>query len=88
MNINERLNNMIKIGQLYRQKSKPNWRKNESDYFVVKRLFPNGVEIITGDDINLGVGYEWVNGDCELIREYEDMEHAVNMMHFFERGIE
>ena len=78
---------MIKPGQLYRQKSKPNWRKDESDLFVVKRMFPNGADIVTGDNINLGVGYEWIEGDCELVKEYGDIDHAVRMMQFFEKGI-
>ena len=70
---------MIKPGQVYKQKSKPFWRKDESDMFVVTSI-GYGVDIVDSNGITSKVGYDWINGDCELINEYENWMDALSSL--------
>ena len=67
---------MIKPGQIYKQKTKPFWRKHESDIFVVTSI-GYGVDIVDADGITSKVGYDWINGDCELISEHNNWMEAM-----------
>ena len=74
---------MINPGQIYREKSKPYWRKNEADIFVVCYA-EYSVGIIYKDGKPDFVGREWIKDDCELIAEYPDWREAVNAKEFKE----
>lgn len=72
---------MIKIGQIYRQKSKPYWRVNEAGLFVVTSM-GFGITTIDTDGLAHAVGLSWITGDCELIAEYPTWQEAVNSPEF------
>lgn len=72
---------MIKVGQIYKEKKLPNWRKHASDMFVVSNAYYN-ISVIYNDGKTDVVGWEWIRDDCELIAEYSTWQQAVNSKEF------
>lgn len=72
---------MIKVGQIYREKRLPFWRKNNADKFIVCNAEYN-ISVIYNDGKTDYVGWEWIKGDCELIAEYSTWQEAVNSKEF------
>lgn len=72
---------MIKVGQIYKQLTKPYWRKNEAEIIVITNV-GFGVTIIDTDGLAYGVGDTWIKGDCLLIAEYDTWQEAVNSKEF------
>lgn len=73
---------MIRVGQIYKEKQKPFWRKYDSDVFTISNIDFNKTSIIYDDGITDYVGIEWITGDCELIAEYPTWQIAVNSKEF------
>lgn len=73
---------MLKVGQIYKEIKKPNWRKYDAEMFVISNISFNKVNIIYNDGTVDYVGYEWIKGDCELIAEYDTWQIAVNSKEF------
>lgn len=72
---------MIKVGQIYKEKRLPSWRKNNADTFVVCNAEYN-ISVIYKDGKTDYVGWEWIKEDCELIAEYPTWQQAVNSKEF------
>ena len=72
---------MIKVGQIYKEKRLPSWRKNNADTFVVCNAEYN-ISVIYQDGKTDYVGWEWIKEDCELIAEYQTWQQAVNSKEF------
>ena len=73
---------MIKVGQVWKEKKLPSWRKNDSDVFVVTTVSFNKLSIVYNDGTTDYVTTDWVGGDCELIAEYPTWQEAVNSKEF------
>lgn len=72
----------IRVGQIYKQKNKPYWRKFEDDVFVITFI---GYTIHTIDRCGISYdlnGEDWIKGDCDLIAEYPTWQEAVNSPEF------
>ena len=76
---------MIRVGQIYREKQIPEWRKNQDDTFVItgdinptSEFFP----IIYSNGLFEYVGKEWIEGDCELIATYPNWHEATSSFIF------
>ena len=73
---------MIKVGQIYKEKELPNWRKYEKSIYVVTCIDFNQVNLISPDGKVDIVSYDWLKEDCELIAEYPTWQEAVNSKEF------
>ena len=72
----------IKVGQIWKEKVLPSWRKNDSDIFTIATVSFNKLSIIYNDGKTDYVTTDWVDGDCELIAEYPTWQEAVNSKEF------
>ena len=72
---------MINIGQIWREKDLPSWRKNNADTFVVCNV-EYSISVIYKDGKTDYVGREWIKEDCELVAEYPTWQQAVNSSKF------
>ena len=72
---------MIKVGQIYKQKEKPDWRKDEAAIFSIT-FVGFYISIIDTDGVSSIVSRDWVEGDCELVAEYPTWQEAVNSKEF------
>ena len=72
----------VKVGQIYRQKSKPFWRKYEDDIFVISHIEYSIHIIFQSGNVDNTPKERWINGDCELIAEYPTWQEAVNSSEF------
>ena len=73
---------MIKVGQIYKEKELPEWRKNEEDMFIVTNVCYSSVTIIYPDGKCDYVVDSWIKEDCDLIAEYQTWQEAVNSEYF------
>lgn len=73
---------MIKVGQIYRQKSKPIWRKYEDDIFVISYVGFSIHTIYQSGIVDNTSTQRWIEGDCELIAKYPTWQEAVNSPQF------
>ena len=73
---------MIKVGQIWKEKELPSWRKNDSDIFTVSTKSFNKLSIIYNYGKTYYVTADWVSGDCEHIAEYPTWQEAVNSPEF------
>lgn len=72
----------VKVGQIYKQKSKPIWRKYEDDIFVISCIGYNIHTIYLSGIVDYTSMESWIKGDCELIAEYPSWQEAVNSPEF------
>ena len=75
---------MIKVGQIWKEKELPKWRRNESRVFAVTYLSFNKLYVIYVDGKTDYVGINWLKEDCELIAEYPTWQEVVNSKEFKE----
>lgn len=68
---------MIKVGQIYKEKELPYWRKHESNVFVISSIDYTASIIYKDGTVYRGVGIKWIEKDCELIAEYPTWQQAV-----------
>lgn len=73
---------MIKVGQIYKQKNKPKWRKYEDDIFVISYISYSVHTIYQSGVVDYTSMRNWIEGDCELIAEYPTWQEAVNSKEF------
>ena len=79
------MNKMIKVGQIYKEKELPEWRKHDSQYIAIVGNFNptgNSFAIIRADGQIDYVQKCWLETDCELIAEYPTWNEAVNSKEF------
>lgn len=73
---------MVKVGQIYKQKNKPSWRKYEDDIFVISYVGYSINTIYLSGVVDYTSTQSWIKGDCELIAEYPTWQEAVNSPEF------
>lgn len=76
---------MIKVGQIYKEKQLPEWRKHDCQIFTIVGNFrPTGgsFAIIRPDGEVDYVQKCFIECDCELIAEYPTWQEAVNSKEF------
>ena len=73
---------MIKVGQIYKEKELPYWRKHESNIFVISSIDFTACIIYKDGTVDRGVGTKWIKEDCKLIVEYPTWQEAVNSKEF------
>ena len=69
----------MKQGEIYLNEKKPSWRKHESKVFVITNIQTTKgfADIIWSDGSVDHVGREWIEGDCKLIKRYQNWKKAV-----------
>lgn len=74
----------MKQGEIYINKTKPYFRKNEPHKFVITKILSNkGFACIVWQDGETDiVGREWIAGDCELVATFESWQKAINSIIF------
>lgn len=72
----------IKIGQIYRKKDLPEWRKHECNLFVISHIKYTSCCIIYADGTVDFESKTWIKEDCEFIAEYQTWQEAVNSKEF------
>ena len=75
---------MIKVGQIYKEKELPYWRKHESNIFVISSIDFTACIIYKDGTVYRGVGIKWIKEDCKLIAKYSTWQEAVNSKEFNE----
>ena len=75
---------MIKVGQIYKEKELPYWRKHESNIFVISSIDFTACIIYKDGTVFRGAGTKWIKEDCELIAEYPTWQEAINSKEFNE----
>lgn len=73
---------MSNVGQIYKQKNKPEWRKYEDDIFVISYIGYSVHTIYQSGVVDYTSMESWIEGDCELIAEYPTWQEAVNSKEF------
>ena len=73
---------MIKVGQIYKEKKLPYWRKHESTIFVICCIEMTHIYVIDTNGKTDFVGVDWLKADYELIAEYQTWNEAVNSKEF------
>lgn len=73
---------MLNIGQIYKERQLPSWRKHDADTFAVTMINRNSVAIIYTDGTTDYGGRGWILEDCDLIAEYPTWQEAVNSKEF------
>lgn len=75
---------MIKVGQIYKEKELPYWRKHECNVFVISSIDYTVCVIYTDGTVSRGVGIRWIEECCILLKEYPTWQEAVNSKEFNE----
>ena len=70
----------MRVGEIYINKQKPEWRKHESKTFVITNIQTTEgfADIIWSNGSVDHVGREWIEGDCKLIGSYSHWKKAIN----------
>ena len=75
---------MIKVGQIYKEKELPYWRKHESNIFVISSIDFSACIIYKDGTVFRGASIEWIKEGCEFITDYQTWQEAVNSKEFNE----
>ena len=75
---------MIKVGQIYKEKELPYWRKHECNIFVISLIDFTACIIYKDGTVERGIGIKWIKEYCTFITEYPTWHEAVNSKEFNE----
>ena len=72
----------VKVGQIYREKQLPTWRKYDCDTFVITHINHQSTNVVYKDGTTDYIGKYFIDNDCEFIAEYTTWREAVNSKEF------
>ena len=72
----------VKVGQIYKEKQLPEWRKYDCDTFVITHTNYQSTDVIYKDGTVDHIGKYFIDNDCEFIIGYSTWQEAVNSKEF------